>query len=108
MMWVRDLEKTIEWNDRMERNPFKNKQVEDEIDFASVVRIVEEVGGHFGQFQDLECRPMKSALVDMEEGETGRVLLSNFYGDTLNGGWQFKESQEYLRDLGSLDESDEK
>jgi len=104
MMWVRDLQKSIEFNERMERNPFKQGEAE-EFDFASIVRIVEEVNGQFGRFQDHECRAMKWSLLDMEEGESGRVALSSFYGNTLDGGWQFKESAEYLRDLGALDES---
>merc|ERR1719343_741878 len=39
----------------------------------------------------------------------GRVLLKDFYGSALGGsGWQFSESEDYLRELGALDESDAK
>merc|ERR1719221_2465189 len=109
-MWVRDLQKTMEWNQRMRRNPFKQPEGDDsnEVDFTYVITVVEEIGSKFGRFQDLECQGMKWALLDMEEAETGRVLLSTFYANALNGGWQFKESADYLRDLGALDESDPK
>merc|ERR1740120_475444 len=44
----------------------------------------------------------------MEDGDSGRVLLKDFYGNALGGAWQFTESVEYLRELGALDESDPK
>lgn len=48
---------------------------------------------------------MKDTLVDMEYRGTGRVRLSEFYKDTLEGNWQFAESVDYLRAIGSLDDS---
>jgi hypothetical protein len=42
----------------------------------------------------------------LEEPGTGRVLLKNFYGNALDGAWQFTESVEYLKELGALDETD--
>ena len=57
--------------------------------------ISQEVGERPGCFQDLE----------RHEG-TGRVLLSKFYGNSIDGGWQFSESCEYLHHLEALDETD--
>merc|ERR1719420_1915788 len=48
---------------------------------------------------------MKSQLVDMDTKKTGRVPLSKFYGTGLDTEWRFAESEEYLRDLGALDET---
>jgi hypothetical protein len=41
----------------------------------------------------------------MDPHGTGRVKLSEFYGKSENGAWQFREASEYLRQLGALDES---
>merc|ERR1719281_2443594 len=41
----------------------------------------------------------------MDQFGTGRVKLSEFYGKSENGGWQFLESVDYLRSLGAIDES---
>lgn len=48
---------------------------------------------------------MKNQLVDMDQDATGRVRLSDFYGTGLEKDWRFGESEEYLRQLGVLDES---
>merc|ERR1719262_1132014 len=42
----------------------------------------------------------------MEHLGTGRVLLSTFYSAALAGDWQLKESMEFLRNQGALDETD--
>merc|ERR1719408_661188 len=68
----------------------------------------EVVGGvtkHFASFWESECREMKAQLIDMDPKKTGRVPLSKFYGNGLDGEWRFAESEEYLRELGALDES---
>jgi len=41
----------------------------------------------------------------MEDQASGRVRLSEFYKPALDGAWQFQESFGYLRELGTLDES---
>jgi len=48
---------------------------------------------------------MKAQLLAMDPKKTGRVPLSKFYGNGLDADWRFGESEEYLRDLGALDES---
>ena len=74
-------------------------------DFSLVARVAERVGEHFGAFQDHECKQMKDSLVKIEDSDTGRVLLSDFYKPAIGGQWQFQESVAYLRQLGALDES---
>merc|ERR1719198_148069 len=78
----------------------------DEVDFASLAKVVEVVGEHFGSFQDMECRQLKDKLMNMEYRGTGRVRLADFYKPALDGAWTFQESSGYLRSLGLLDESD--
>mmetsp|Transcript_142659 Transcript_142659/g.251847 ORF Transcript_142659/g.251847 Transcript_142659/m.251847 type:complete len:555 (-) Transcript_142659:71-1735(-) len=78
-----------------------------EINFATLVKVAETAGEHFGSFQDGECKGLKRNLVAMEHRGSGRVRLSDFYKPALNGGaWQFQESASYLRELGLLDETD--
>jgi len=84
-----------------------NRQFADgEMTFNATAQVVEEIGERYGRWQDAECRDMKASLVNLEDPGTGRVLLKNFYGDALNGAWQFTESVAYLKELGALDETD--
>jgi len=74
--------------------------------FETTLRVVEEIGDRYGRWQDQECVQLKDSLLKYELRDTGRVPLSTFYDAALKGQWQFSESQNYLRQLGSLDESD--
>jgi len=68
----------------------------------------EIVGGITTSFQDYwqsECVSMKNQLVGMDRDGTGRVRLNDFYGTGLEKDWRFGESEQYLRELGVLDES---
>merc|ERR1719409_568290 len=75
------------------------------LDFSLVARVAERVGERFGSFQDQECQQIKATLLKIEERDTGRVRLSDFYKPAVDGHWQFQESVPYLRQLGALDES---
>merc|ERR1719272_520351 len=79
---------------------------EAEVDFDLLIRVVDKIGEGFGQFQADECQPFKRDLLKLEDRNTGRVRLSDFYKAALGGAWQFSESIGYLRELGALDESD--
>jgi hypothetical protein len=78
--------------------------------YNDVETVIAEVGERYGRFQDIECRQLKDWLVEVEDtspGGAGRVRVSDFYGRALKDGkWQFSETQDYLRQLGALDESD--
>merc|ERR1719150_196862 len=87
------------------RSPFVDKVARTR-NFNSIVRWVESVGDHYGHFQDLECRGMKNALLDLSDG-SGRVRLAKFYQAAFeNRTSKFQESPDYLRSLGVLDETD--
>merc|ERR1740121_3229358 len=86
-LWVEDVRKTIS-SDRAQRRFDAN-----EFSFGRVVEEVQELNDRLGAFQDLECRSIKTALADMafrNAGRpTGRVLLSDFYREGLNGKFLF-------------------
>jgi len=73
--------------------------------FNATSRIMEEIMERYGRWQDKECKSLKTALMDLEDNGSGRVLLKNFYGSAKGGAWQFTESVEYLKSLGALDTS---
>jgi hypothetical protein len=76
--------------------------------FPAVAKVAEVVGEEFGTFQQTECEDLKATMMKMEYQGTGRVKLGDFYKPGLEGNWQFMESVPYLRQLGTLDESDPK
>merc|ERR1719386_428000 len=73
--------------------------------FEDAVRIAERVSEEFGSWSNHECHEMKDMLMEMDVHATGRVKLSNFYGYSKDGAWQFLEPSEQLRQSGALDES---
>jgi len=81
----------------------------EKLDFAMVARVAERLGEQFGNFQDKECRQLKTQLLKAEDRGSGRLRLPDFYKPAFggqDGSWQFQESVPYLRQLGALDESD--
>merc|ERR1719323_1392560 len=105
VMWMQDLRDAMDYRESSGRNPFAGKVAKTR-NFNSLVRWVESVGDHYGRFQDLECRGMKNALLDLSDG-SGRVRLAKFYQAAFeNRTSKFQESPEYLRRLGVLDETD--
>jgi len=73
--------------------------------FGTTVRAVEEAMDRYGRWQNYECDAMKTDLLKIERGGSGRVPLQDFYRAALNGQHLFTEAKEYLRELGALDES---
>jgi len=77
------------------------------LDFSKMTQVVEEIGERFGQFQDGECKQMKSKLIALGDQGIGRVPLPDFYRSSLNGTtFEFQESPAYLKELGVLDDSE--
>merc|ERR1719437_137483 len=105
LRWVWDLRSSIIYDERSRRNPFVS-QASMTRNFNSLVSLVERLGEKYGQFQNLECQEMKHALLDLSDG-SGRVRLNKFYQAAFeNQTSHFKESPDYLRHLGVLDETD--
>merc|ERR1719437_295261 len=102
-MWSQDLDHTLQFTEHT-RNPFLGEQVP----YTHSLSMVQELGHRFAAFQNLECKSLKSALMDIEFKGTGRVLLSDFYRVGLQDEWLFRESTDGLRSLGALDDTDPK
>merc|ERR1719188_1875607 len=104
-MWMQDLRAAMEYSTSSGLNPFAD-QAARSYSFNEIVRWVEGVGENYGHFQNLECRGMKNALLELSDG-SGRVRLAKFYEATFeNRSSHFTESPDYLRHLGALDETD--
>lgn len=73
--------------------------------FEDVHSIVGRITTSFASFWESECQSMKTALLEMDTHQTGRVPLSKFYSSALDSEWRFGESESYLRELGALDET---
>jgi len=83
-----------------ELNPF----VPVRYSFRASSQIVEDLAMSYGQWQDAECRHMKSELAKLDPGNTGRVQLSTFYSQPKNAVYQFVESVDYLREVGAIED----
>merc|ERR1719471_190991 len=102
VLWVDDVRKTSS------SKRARRRLDAEEFSFGRVIEEVQELNDHLGAFQDIECKSLKAGLADMEFKSTGRVLLSDFYREGLQGKFLFREHVDYLRKLGALDESDPK
>jgi len=85
------------------RSFFQRTDVED---------LLEQVADQYGRWQDKECKDLKNLLVAIEDrtigtNGSGRVRIADFYGSAVHGGnLQFRETKEYLSQLGALDTTD--
>jgi len=77
----------------------------DAVTFSDVAAVVEDIGAKYHKFNDLECNDLRATLRKMESRRPGRVRLSNFYNMSRFTHWRFIEKEEYLKSLGTLDES---
>eukprot|EP00747_Dinoflagellata_sp_TGD_P161982 gnl/TRDRNA2_/TRDRNA2_179086_c0_seq1.p1 gnl/TRDRNA2_/TRDRNA2_179086_c0~~gnl/TRDRNA2_/TRDRNA2_179086_c0_seq1.p1 ORF type:complete len:606 (-),score=118.02 gnl/TRDRNA2_/TRDRNA2_179086_c0_seq1:210-1820(-) len=73
--------------------------------FDDAHAVVGGITASFASFWESECRSMKEGLAEMDPKHTGRVPLKQFYGSALDTEWRFSESEQYLRELGALDET---
>jgi len=78
---------------------------EQSANFEQMQNVSEETSMRLGGFLEKECQKIKNVLLEVEERDSGRVLLSNFYKKGLEKGLLFVEKEDYLRQLGALDES---
>merc|ERR1719215_899328 len=85
LLWARDMREDFLWN--QVSNPF----VESLQSFADNAVFLHNIKERFNSYQNLECRKLKSALVEMEHAGTGRVRMSSFYAGGMGGDWKFTE-----------------
>merc|ERR1719199_2298088 len=76
------------------------------LDFERALHLTETIGDRFATFNTGECGRLKSDLMAAESAKPGRVRLVDFYKIGLKGAWEFNEKIDFLRDIGTLDESD--
>jgi len=99
--------KTKEWLATVQKNVSANS----EIDFNTTKRIVERIGEQYGSFNDHACKEVKSVRLNISDRKTARARLAAFYQTSDSywkfryGSWKFRESIDWLRELGALDES---
>eukprot|EP00747_Dinoflagellata_sp_TGD_P119565 gnl/TRDRNA2_/TRDRNA2_173035_c1_seq4.p1 gnl/TRDRNA2_/TRDRNA2_173035_c1~~gnl/TRDRNA2_/TRDRNA2_173035_c1_seq4.p1 ORF type:complete len:586 (+),score=117.14 gnl/TRDRNA2_/TRDRNA2_173035_c1_seq4:77-1759(+) len=79
--------------------------IEPTFSYEDVSLITDTMQKTFGGYSEWYCSAVKDALAKMDAGHTGRVKLSNFHRDKLDGNMHFGESKDYLRELGALDET---
>lgn len=75
--------------------------------FDDAHQIVGGITKRFASYWSSECYHMEESLLRAGgRRDTGRLPLSRFYSTNLGGGeWRFSESEQYLRELGALDET---
>jgi len=99
VMWARDMHLFTEFSKRSRDNPF----ISHGIDFDHASSFMKLIVHHFGSLLNMECQTMKDDLVKMQIGDSGRLLVSDFYG---NRDLQLHESFKYLKNLGVVEESE--
>jgi len=75
-------------------------------DFAHMKKLVGDLSEKFGFFNDKECHDLKNTMLNIKDGQSGRVRLSDFYAASLHSHWQFNEKADYLKSIGALDDRD--
>jgi len=73
---------------------------QDQIPFWVASEVVKAIIEQYGHFQNDDCKKMARTLNAQERHGTGRMTLKSFYG----AGWQFSETKDFLRQLGTIDE----
>jgi hypothetical protein len=93
-----------------QENPFVDRSVfgagtGHDLDMA--VRVTNRASRNYGKWKTHEeCADLQQALKALDREGTGRVRLLDFYKkDNVSGNWFLEEQQDYLRDMGTLDES---
>lgn len=106
--------RTLTWLKKVERRVAEAESLCDaqtgdcgQLDFKATVRVVEEIGEKYREFNQGECEDLTRTLKGMEDRQKlGHVALSDFYKPGLHNSWNFTEKEDYLRALGTLDETD--
>jgi len=106
--------RTLAWLKEVQHNVAESESLCDaqtgkcgQLDFKATTRVVEEIGEQYRTFNQGECQDLSHTLMDMEDSEKrGHVLLKDFYKPGLHNSWNLTEKEDYLRALGTLDETD--
>jgi len=102
-----NLAKTQFYQERDLRNPFKAKT----LSVADVVQLAQRATDRMGEWQDDDCKAMKTKLIRLDPERDGRVPLDILHDQPMETDatgepiFRFAEGQDYLRTIGALDES---
>eukprot|EP00933_Yihiella_yeosuensis_P015006 TRINITY_DN1320_c0_g1_i1.p1 TRINITY_DN1320_c0_g1~~TRINITY_DN1320_c0_g1_i1.p1 ORF type:complete len:602 (-),score=123.89 TRINITY_DN1320_c0_g1_i1:59-1753(-) len=92
-----------------ERNAVSNyargDRTKQSFSFQEATEITESLASGYGKWQNAECKLMKEDLMSMVPDGTGRVPLRSFYSRPEGAEYHFTESEDYLRQIGALDET---
>lgn len=77
--------------------------VQEGYSLSDTEQIVKDVALRYGRWQNAECEEMKSVLMTLDPRGTGRVPLDVFHAQPKNVHFSFTESEEYLKEINSLD-----
>jgi len=99
--------KSVEYSRMKSEDKFGhgNMLMDQKYTFDDAHEIVAGITKSFASYWESECQMIKSSLIAFDKKGIGRVRLADFYGANSDGEWRFGESEEYLRELGALDES---
>jgi len=99
-IYVQHTVKNAEYMHRDTRNPWAPSlySVEQTSEIAQLL-----LHG-YGRIQDTECRGMAQALAQLDLKGKGRIPLHVFYSQPHTADYQFKESVQYLQQIGALEE----
>jgi len=100
VMWADDARKTKS----LER--LQTSLVPQDTTLDSVIADVNTLNDRLFEYQDVECRHIKTGLMDLQHGDSGRVLLADFYEAGLRGDFLFVEHPQWLRNNGAIDDTD--
>jgi hypothetical protein len=100
VMWAEDARKTKSF----ER--LQTSLVPQDTSLDGVIADVNTLNDHLFQYQDIECRRIKAGMMDLQHGDSGRVLLADFYAAGLKGEFLFVEHPQWLRNNGAIDDTD--
>eukprot|EP00927_Polykrikos_kofoidii_P059959 TRINITY_DN55040_c0_g1_i1.p1 TRINITY_DN55040_c0_g1~~TRINITY_DN55040_c0_g1_i1.p1 ORF type:complete len:557 (-),score=94.37 TRINITY_DN55040_c0_g1_i1:248-1918(-) len=74
--------------------------------FAEVTKLLEVMADRFAPFYGTQCQTLRSGLLSLEDGKSGRVRLADFYSAGVETIPELREPVDVLRSIGVLDEVD--
>jgi hypothetical protein len=99
-----DWDKTREFFRQIQESLVPDKET---LSFEDVVAVLEDIETNFVYWNEHQCAAFKDDLLSLEKELPGRVRLLDFYeGSLYKGMSRFAESKEYLKELGTIDDTD--
>jgi len=96
---------TKRWLEDVRQGALPSSAADSSFNFQNMENATEQISMQLGGFLNKQCLSMKNALLEVEEEDSGRVLLSKYYQKGLEKGIHFVEKLDYLRKLGAIDDS---